>query len=354
MSVLVRSPQALTACWAQSVLEAAGAQATVTGVRRESEDVGTTTRVRLTVDHDGPDDLPRRWFVKLPSGSWRARAITALPQLPQTEVRFYRDVADRVPVSRPQALAAVRELGRGTTLVLGDVTESGARPGANGEALSAAQAATMIDLLVRLHASHWEDPVLRGDLAWLAGPVRKLEDRLGTALAVPLMRRGLRRAGEAVPASLHGPALRYARRRKQAMRVLAEGPQTLVHHDCHPGNLYWRGEEAGLLDWQLVRIGEGVGDVAYLLATCLEPEVRRKSEEELLARYARGLAEAGHTLDVSRLRTRYRAHMTYAFEAMVLTLAIGGLMTDAVALEMVRRVAAAVEDQDAFGAIVRA
>jgi len=354
MSVLVRSPQELTVRWAQSVLDAASVRATVAGVRREAEEVGTTTRVRLTVDHDGPDDVPRRWFVKLPSGSWRAQAITALPQLPQTEVRFYRDVAARLPVSRPRALAAVRKPGRGTTLVLGDVTETGARPGANGDALSAGQAAAVIDLLVRLHASHWEDPILAGELAWLAGPVRKLEDRLGSLLAVPLMRRGLRRAGEAAPASLHGPALRYARRRKQAMRVLAEGPQTLVHHDCHPGNLYWRGEEAGLLDWQLVRIGEGIGDVAYMLATCLEPEVRRASEDELLARYAHGLADAGYPLDTGRLRTRYRAHLTYAFEAMVLTLAIGGLMTDGVAFEMVRRVSAAVADQDAFGAIVGA
>jgi hypothetical protein len=60
-----------------------------------SADVGTITRVRVAVEHNGPETLPRRWFVKLPSRSWRARCITALPRLLQTEVRFYQEVTQR-------------------------------------------------------------------------------------------------------------------------------------------------------------------------------------------------------------------------------------------------------------------
>src|SRR5690606_4436516 len=112
----------------------------VRSVEAQDVDVGTTTRALLAVDHDGPAALPRRWFVKLPSGSWKARAITALPQLPQTEVRFYRELAPSLPITRPTALAARSRLGRGFTLVLGDVTESGARPGRATDALSAEQA----------------------------------------------------------------------------------------------------------------------------------------------------------------------------------------------------------------------
>ena len=51
------------------------------------------------------------------------------------------------------------------------------------------------------------------------------------------------------------------------------------------------------------------------------------------------------------LRARYRAHLCYPFEAMVVTLAVGGLMEDAVAEEMIRRTAAAVADHDAFAAL---
>ena len=318
-------------------------------VTSRSVDVGTTTRVWLSVDHDGPDDLPRRWFVKLPSGSWKARAITALPRLPQTEVRFYNEIAGSLTVARPQVLASVSALGRGFTLVLADVTETGARPGRPEEALTQDEAGQVVDLLARMHAQFWEAPVLSEQLAWLAGPVRRLEDGLGTALAVPLMRRGLRSAGDAVSKQLHAGALQYAKRRRRAMRFLSDAPRTLVHHDCHPGNLYWRDGAAGLLDWQLVRLGEGVSDVAYLLAIALEPETRRAAEGSLLRRYCAGLETAGGpALDLALLERRYRAHTVYAFEAMVVTLAVGGLMEDAVALELVRRAASAVKDTNAF------
>jgi Phosphotransferase enzyme family len=353
--LLARAPRDLTLAWAEAVLGRHAAGVRVSRLETLDVDVGTTTRVRLAVEHDGPQRLPRKWFVKLPSGSWKARAITALPRLPQTEVRFYEELAREVPVSSPLALAAVRRLGRGYTLVLGDVTCDGAVPGRSGEAIDATQAGAMVEVLAKLHGHLREHPRLRGDLAWLGGPVRRLEDGLGTALAVPLMKRGLARAEGVVPESLRAAAVAYAGRRRAAMRVLGAAPTTLIHHDCHPGNLYWAPEGPGLLDWQLVRAGDGVGDVSYLFATALEPEVRRASEDELLERYADALAARGAPRpEPGWLRERYRLHMTYAFEAMVVTLAVGGLMDDAVALEMIRRTASAVEDHGSFQAMQRA
>ncbi len=101
-----------------------------------------------------------------------------------------------------------------------------------------------------------------------------------------------------------------------------------------------------------MRIGEGVGDVAYLLATALEPDARRASQDALLERYRAALASHGVAApDPAALRERYRAHLTYAFEAMVVTLAVGGLMADDVVTDLVRRTALAVDDLDAFGAL---
>src|SRR5262245_13928190 len=100
-------PAGLDAAWAQQVVDRNLRGVRVARVSTEKVEVGTTTRVHLTVEHDGPQELPRRWFVKLPSASWKARAITALPRLPQTEVRFYGEVADHLLVERPRALAAV-------------------------------------------------------------------------------------------------------------------------------------------------------------------------------------------------------------------------------------------------------
>lgn len=344
----------LNVAWAQRIVDRHIPNTTVAGVKVLSMDIGTTSRVRVAVDHDGPDSLPRRWFVKLPSKSWRARLITALPRLLETEARFYQEVTNLVPVTYPTFLAARRRWGLRTELVLADITETGAIPGSPSDALTAGQAALIIEQLAAMHA-HFRRPEISSHVrGWLSGSVRRLEDRLGTALAVPLMKRGLVRASDTVPATLHPAALAYARKRAQAMRFLADGPHTLVHHDLHPGNLFWRQSSPGFLDWQMVRMGEGISDIAYFLATALTPEVRRAHEMELLMRYQQALAEHGVTdFDFAALQQRYRDHLVYPFEAMVMTLAVGGLMDEEANLELIRRTVAAVADHDSFTGLTR-
>ncbi|MBK8815156.1 MAG: phosphotransferase [Methylococcaceae bacterium] len=314
-----------------------------------SVDVGTTTRVRLEVTHKGSENLPNLWFVKLPSLSWQARAITALPRLLPTEVRFYNELADKVPLKKPKKLFAQSRFGLGSTLVIEDVTEFGAVPGITGEALTSEQARAVVGQLATFHSAFMEKAKHDESLRWLSGPIRRLEDFLGTALAVPLMKRGIKLAKETVPVQLHPSAIHYAKNRKNVMKILSDAPPTLLHHDCHPGNLFWHDGSPGFLDWQMVRIGEGVSDVSYFMATALEPEVRRSCEMDLLEEYHRILCKNSHfKYDFDTLVERYRAHLVYPFEAMVLTLAVGGLMELQSNLAMIRRSAEAVLDHDTF------
>lgn len=348
-SILVRHPNDLSVAWAQKIVNRHHADTVVSNIDIVSVDIGTTTRVRVAVQHNGPESLPKRWFVKLPSLAWRARIITALPRLLHTEVRFYKEVTRSMPLTIPNCLAAQSRTGLGSTLVLADITENQSIAGHPSDTLTADQAAMVIEQLALFHSRFWDNNRLKQNHPWLAGPVRRLEDRLGTTLAVPLMKRGLKRAGTLIPANLHNPALHYAKHRRAAMRFLSKRPQTLTHHDCHPGNLFWNASRPGFLDWQMVRIGEGISDVAYFLATALAPETRRLHEAELLAGYARTLANNGIIApDSIELRRRYRAHLVYPFEAMVVTLAVGGMMDLDSNLELIRRTAAAVADLDAF------
>jgi hypothetical protein len=113
--------------------------------------------------------------------------------------------------------------------------------------------------------------------------------------------------------------------------------------------LFWHQTQPGLLDWQLVRFGEGISDVAYFLATALSPESRRLHEARLLCIYAQSLTENGVSdVNVAQLTMRYRAHLVYPFEAMLVTLAVGGMMDLASNKELIRRTTAAVIDLDAF------
>ena len=351
-NIIAHEPCHLNVGWAQRVIDNRYFNVSVSNVNIVSVDVGTTTRVRLDVQHNGPLSLPRKWFVKLPSLVWRARLITALPRLLHTEIRFYNEAAQALPVAIPGFLAGQSGRGKGATLVLRDVTECGATAGNPGDALTAAQAILVVKQLARFHAQFWDKPGIAHKYQWLAGPVRRLEDRLGTALAVPVMKRGLRLAGELIPSTLHSPSMLYARNRRRVMHFLSKGPQTLVHHDCHSGNLFWGNAQPGLLDWQLVRFGEGISDVAYFLATALDPETRREQEADLLAIYAEELKKRGIAgTDVDSQFQRYRAHLIYPFEAMVATLAVGGMIRLEANYELIRRAATAIQDLDTFNAL---
>jgi len=350
--LIIRHPKSMTTTWAQGVIDRHVPGATARRVEITSVDVGTTTRIRVQVRHDGPDSLPSHWFVKLPSQNWRARSITALPQLLAREIRFYHTLAPKLPVALPKLLAAQNCRLRGSTLVLADLSHAGAVPGGAIDALSVPQAKKVLGQLARLHSAFLGKTRFDPRHDWLGSPVRRTENRLAAVMAESLMHRGLRRAGQAVPEALRRPALVYARHRQAVTDLLADGPHTLVHHDCHPGNLFWRGTEPGLLDWQLVRSGEGMGDVAYFLATSLAADVRRKHELELLRHYFTSLPQQQALgLDFEQLLARYRLHLVYPFEAMLVTLAIGGMMDSQTNLELIKRASAAVLDWDSFAAV---
>jgi hypothetical protein len=98
----------------------------------------------------------------------------------------------------------------------------------------------------------------------------------------------------------------------------------------------------------MVRIGEGISDVSYFLATALKPEIRRLHEMDLLKKFHEiMLANSLTTTDFNSLLNRYRVHLIYPLKPTV-TLAIGGMMNLDSNLEMIRRAALAIEDHDTF------
>lgn len=348
-NIVVHRPTDLSRRWAQRIVNHYATDAKVSDISIQSVSVGTSTRLRVLVDHDAPHIVPLRWFVKTPSLAMKSRIITALPRLLHKEIHFYQSLSKASPVELPRILAAQTRCCRGSTLVMTDLAESGFTPGQPDDALSIHQAQQVIKRLARFHAHYWNNRQLLQAHRWLSGFNNRVEDYMGNLLAVPLMRRGLRLSGSLVPNRLHEPALLYAANRLRITQSLATGPQTLVHHDCHPGNLFWQDSQPGFLDWQLVRMGEGIGDVAYFLATALQPDCRRTHETELLNLYQESLTNHGvHEIDKKTLYQRYRAHLSYAFEAMIVTLAIGGMMEHGSNIELIKRTSAAVEDHDSL------
>ena len=346
--IIIRHPRQLTVEWARKVLAQHLTDIQVASIIIQNVDIGTTTRIQALVEHNGPAELPRRWFIKLPSLSWRARLITLLPRLLSTEVHFYQHIAQYVPLVTAQALGSASHWLGTSTLVINHVEENGGQAGIAGQALNLEQAKAVIKNLAQLHARFWNKDLDNEHLRRLKGPTRQLEDVLGSLLAVPLMRLALKKAPHLLSDECAKGALEYARHRKSIMALLNQGPQTLIHRDCHPGNFFWQNDQPGFLDWQLVRIGEGMADVAYFMATSLSSELRQEAESACLELYRQELETAGIDVDYETLSERYRLHLSYPFEAMLLTLAIGGLMDKRGNEIMIQRAAQAVADHQVF------
>ena len=104
-------------------------------------------------------------------------------------------------------------------------------------------------------------------------------------------------------------------------------PRTLLHGDYHLGNLVFATPRGGLpfavIDWQMLRRGRAVRDVAYFLSENLLPDVRRAIEGGLLTDYHRLLVEggvSGYTLDDCLYD--YRLSLLQRFRALVSTIAV--------------------------------
>jgi hypothetical protein len=331
--------------------------------RRDAGDAGIEI-VEVLADHSGTtrrrrvrvrltDGTVVSAFVKTPSWSPVARALVWLPGLDRAEVGFYRDAAAEVPLRVPAVRYARRDA-MSFILVLEDLVAGGARFESLGDALSVSEAEAVLTGLARLHGAFWEDPRLTsGQWPWCRPLVDGFEASVGPLLAPALVTLGAAKAGAAVPLAIRRRLRHYAWHRTRLLSALDAGPRTLVHHDCHPGNIAWRPDGTfTLCDWQLVRAGPWAGDVAYLLATALEVTTRRANERALLDHYHAELRHVGVEPPLAGESWRqYVANLVYPLEAMVITLAVGGLQQRDGVQRAIERAATAVRDHDAFDAL---
>jgi aminoglycoside phosphotransferase (APT) family kinase protein len=136
--------------------------------------------------------------------------------------------------------------------------------------------------------------------------------------------------------------------------IIDRQPNTVTHGDAHPGNVYFRNGQAGLLDWQAVRRGHPGRELAYTLITGMTTADRQERERDVLATYRHALAVAGGPeLDADELWLRYRQGALYAYVATLITSGMGGMQDESIALEGVRRGVAALTDLETVAALRR-
>jgi hypothetical protein len=219
--------------------------------------------------------------------------------------------------------------------------------------LSTDQASLIVELLADLHATFWDRLPRdgRGQLGWLYTPSGDVTSMLTGAL----MNASIKRLAERTtfPVDIPVEKGRFIAENYRAVAALIDTPpHTVMHGDAHPGNMYFHGGKAGLLDWQAVRRGHPSRELAYTLITSLTPEDRRAAQRDLLDHYRRALSAAdGPDLDRDDLWLRYRQGALYGYVAPLITAGMGGMQVENIAVEGLRRGVAALDDLETIAAL---
>jgi Ser/Thr protein kinase RdoA (MazF antagonist) len=321
---------------------------TVRSVRVLGSDAGTSSRARLVLTGK---DVPESVFVKVAAKNAATRLMGEIGRLGHTEVRFYSQLAPQL-TGVPNAYGAAFDAWTGRyLLVLEDLPAESCEFPDTLHPLSTDQASLIIELLAALHATFWDRLPRdgRGPLGWLHTP----SGDVTSLLTGSLMNTSIKRLTERTTIPVDSG--RFIADNYRAVAALIDTPpHTVMHGDAHPGNMYFHGGKAGLLDWQAVRRGHPSRELAYTLITSLTPEDRRATQRDLLDDYRRALAAAGGPdLDRDDLWLRYRQGALYGYVAPLIVAGMGGMQVEDIAMEGLRRGVAALDDLETIAALKR-
>jgi hypothetical protein len=308
------TPESLT-----RVLRRAGGieRASVVSVQAEPLGRGMAGRIaRLTVSYDRPEPgAPSTVVMKLPSSHASTRALGDRLRIYQREERFYREIAQNVPVRVPRAWLA--DSGPPDfALLLEDATD--ARPGDLLRGCSPAEATAVLAEIARLHAVWWESRALDAE-SWLPAPNDDIVMSLMQAHGGGAWATFERKFGAHMGAEIARLG-RWLATDRTVLDRLSAPPRTLVHGDLRANNVLFGagGDVRALIDWQTAVQGRGAIDVANFFVSSLTPPDRRAAEVELLPYYHGLLVEhgvRGYSLD--QCREDYRLAVANQFAQVV-------------------------------------
>jgi hypothetical protein len=306
--------------WLTAVMQASAPGCRVVGVEviEETRVVATKSRLRLTYAPDRPQGIGAlcvKAFVD--TDAYQAR----LSWMSSVEARFYERLASRVPVCTPYSPYAAVDPTSGIGIILmEDLVAPGARFLSPLVPIGVDLIAQTVQQLARLHAAFSSRRELR-NLQWLPPLLQTLsqspsmdDDSLQHLLAGP---RGSGLSPDVLDAA------RLHRALGLAVHIEARLPTTVLHGDCHCGNMFELPEGPGLLDWQLVQTGHWARDLAYHLGSSLTLDEGAAHECDLVDHYLECFRAAGGT-PPSRgpAWDQYRDSVLYGYYMWLVTLRV--------------------------------
>lgn len=296
------------------------------------------------------EGVPERIVVKLPHVDPAVRTLVA--GVYRAESRFYRDLVDTVEIRVPACYHVDFEENGDFVLLLEDMD-----PAVQGDQIAGCtveQAVDAVTNLAGLHGPRWCDPSLH-DIDGLSVPDAEaaagLVEIYGSATESflvdigPLLERPDQDLLRQVPAVLGA----WIQARPERFG--------LVHGDYRIDNMLFPpggGPGSAAVDWQTLTIGLPARDLAYFVATSLEPEVRREHERDLVATYHAALPDSvRESYSIAQCWDDYAFAMIHVPLTAVLGQVYGTPTErgDRMFSAMVRRASAAMRDLDTISRV---
>ena len=282
MKSLPADASELSPAWLSEVL---GAE--VAAVEVFDHAFATNQRVRFGITYRTPGAGPASLFAKLAPIDAGHRAMIGSTGMAVREAQFYADVAPSVELRVPRPFFAKTSDDGLFAILLEDLSVRGCEFSEGEWGISADHAASALEDLARFHA-HFSDPAVRAAIGpWMTEPPPpRMPFVTGLLHSVLDQHRD-----ELTPDYVAAGEL-YVQHADRVDALWNGGPQTYIHGDTHIGNVFLDGKRVGFHDWGLSRVSTPLRDVSYFLTMSVDPEVRRRSERELLRTYLDALRAA--------------------------------------------------------------
>lgn len=310
---------------------------------------GTASRSRLHIRYTGDPAAapgPASLFIKSSPPDFGSALFGVMLGLGGNEVAFYKHLRSDVPVKSPRVYSSEGD-STSYLLLLEDLTDQDCDFRDLASKCSAEEATSVVTTLAQLHARFWQSERFATDLSW----VKRLETNrdarllnLVRQLSVPI---ACRKFGHLLPPGTQEVIPHLLERYPRLEPLWAEEPRTLLHGDAHLGNMYFQDGRAGLLDWQVSQLGQGMRDISYFMINSLDEALRLEHQERLIRHYLATLRELGVSLDFDTAWRQYRLHSVYAWIAGMVT-APSQFQPERVVLTGLSRACKAILDLDAL------
>jgi hypothetical protein len=316
-----RGVEDLTPGWLTAALSnvSEGARATdLTLARVGKGDIAEV--VRLVPVWDRPTSAPSSVVAKVPARSGVSRTADFATRTYEIEAGFYNDLAGSLKVNRPHCYLARYDPEQGAYVVLLEDLAP-AEAGDQVAGCDASDAAAVMPELAALHAPRWGDASLL-DLDWLDRPdPNKLQ---GMVDLVPVLFKGfVAEYGDRVDPEVLDVG-RYLMDHLQTYLLDRPRPWSVLHGDFRLDNILFGGPRVVVVDWQTVKLGPPMADVAYFLGSALSEDERRTHEHALVRSYHYHLGVASVDVGFTECWEGYRR---YAFDGLITGIAASMVVT---------------------------